>query len=133
VRELIVSNHALGEVNALALVDSDADEPLWNGRPIGNFPATFRTLQERKVWRKFVREPKINAFFEEVLNDAVYGIPMDYPIDGGRRNAACPPRRYCRRRARTKPKRRFCVWLRHEEVVHVMLNKTRMSGAERKL
>lgn len=112
-RELIVSNHALGdrealdriwnehgywffrdvldkealnalrdeymgELKALELVDADSSEPFWNGRPIENFPATFKVLHQRKVWQKFVKEPKINAFFEEVLNDAIYWIPMDY-------------------------------------------------------
>jgi hypothetical protein len=113
VRELIVSNHALGnrealdriwdehgywffrdvldrkaltglqdeyvrELKVLELVSAGSTEPFWNGRPIENFPATFKTLHKRKVWQKFVKEPGINAFFEEVLNDAVYWIPMDY-------------------------------------------------------
>lgn len=66
------------ELKALELVDADSTDPFWNGRPIENFPATFRTLHQRKVWQKFVREPRINAFFEDVLDDAVYWIPMDY-------------------------------------------------------
>ncbi len=68
----------MGELKALELVDAEETAPFWNGRPIENFPATFRTLHERKVWQKFVNEPQIKTFFEDVLNDAVYWIPMDY-------------------------------------------------------
>ena len=68
----------LGELKALELVDADATEPIWNGRPIENFPATFHSLHERKLWQRFVEESKIKAFFEDVLNDAVKWIPMDY-------------------------------------------------------
>ena len=71
-------NEYMGELKALELIDADATEPMWNGRPIENFPATFHSLHQRKLWQKFVKEPKINAFFEEVLNDQVYWIPMDY-------------------------------------------------------
>lgn len=66
------------ELKALDLVDAESTEPFWNGRQIKNFPATFRTLHEQKVWQRFVSDGRINAFFEEVLNDAVYWIPMDY-------------------------------------------------------
>lgn len=68
----------MGELKALDLVDADAPEPMWNGRPIENFPATFHSLHERKLWQQFVKQPKIEAFFEDVLDDVVTWIPMDY-------------------------------------------------------
>lgn len=112
-RDLIVSNHALGdrdaldriwdehgywffrdvldkdalaamrdeymrELKVLDFVAADAAEPLWNGRSTETFPARFDALHDRRVWQTFVGAPKIKAFFEDVLNDAIYWIPMDY-------------------------------------------------------
>ena len=68
----------MGELKALELVGADATEPMWNGRPIENFPVTFHSLHQRKLWQAFVRDPKINGFFEDVLFDAVKWIPIDY-------------------------------------------------------
>lgn len=73
-----LADEYMQELRALDLVDANATDPLWNGRPIENFPATFHSLHQRKTWQKFVSQPKIKAFFEEVLNDQLYWIPMDY-------------------------------------------------------
>jgi hypothetical protein len=126
-RELIVSNHALGDraaldriwaehgywffrdvldhdalaslrreyvgqLKALELVDADDGEPLWNGRPIVDFPATFDSLHKRRVWQSFVKDRRINAFFEDALGEEIYWIPIDYyrlvaPSPGGDDNA----------------------------------------------
>ena len=74
----VLKDAYMGELKALELVDAGATEPMWNGRPIENFPGTFHSLHKRKLWQDFVKEPKIKAFFEDVLNDAVSWIPMDY-------------------------------------------------------
>lgn len=68
----------MGELKTLALIDADATEPMWNGRPIEKFPATFHSLHKRKLWQKFVEVPAIKRFFEDVLNDEIRWIPMDY-------------------------------------------------------
>lgn len=68
----------VGQLRELELVDADDGEPLWNGRPIVDFPATFEPLHKRRVWQNFVKNPKINAFFEDALGDQVYWIPIDY-------------------------------------------------------
>lgn len=71
-------NEYMAELRNLDLVDADATEPVWNGKPIENFPATFETLHKRRTWQSFVKDPRINAFFEDVLADQVYWMPIDY-------------------------------------------------------
>ncbi|PZU08346.1 MAG: phytanoyl-CoA dioxygenase [Sphingobium sp.] len=68
----------LAELRKLDLVDAGSSEPIWNGKPIENFPATFEDLHKRRAWQNFVKDPRINAFFEEVLADQIYWIPIDY-------------------------------------------------------
>lgn len=71
-------NEYMAELRKLDLVDADSSEPIWNGKPIENFPATFESLHKRHAWQNFVRDPRINAFFEDVLADQIYWIPIDY-------------------------------------------------------
>lgn len=66
------------ELRALGVVDPASPEPVWNGKDLTGFPATIETLHQRKVWQSFVADERINRFFEDVLNDQIYWIPIDY-------------------------------------------------------
>lgn len=66
------------ELKALDFVSADASEPVWTGRSLETFPAKFEALHQRRVWQTFVESPKVRAFFEDVLNDEIYWLPMDY-------------------------------------------------------
>lgn len=68
----------MGELKALGVVDPDATEPVWNGHSLENFPSTFHSLHERKVWQQFVADPRIRQFFETALDDELFWLPMDY-------------------------------------------------------
>jgi hypothetical protein len=56
---------------------ASADDPLvrYNGGSLEGFPFRMNDLSARKVWRPFVREPAIHAFFKGLLGDEPFWIP----------------------------------------------------------
>jgi hypothetical protein len=49
------------------VIDKGAEEPIWNGADIGNFPVKIEPLHDARVWEDFVAEPAIDAFFTKLL------------------------------------------------------------------
>lgn len=68
----------LAELRRLGVVAQDAIEPIWNGAPLDDFPPTVHALHERRVWQAFVARPPVRTFFETILDDALFWLPMDY-------------------------------------------------------
>lgn len=68
----------MAELKELGAIDADAAEPIWNGKPLDAVPSTFTTLHQLHAWQTFVKEAPIKAFFEEILEDELYWLPMDY-------------------------------------------------------
>lgn len=68
----------MAELKLIGAVDQHASEPIWNGAQLEDVPPTFRSLHQLHAWQNFVKEPKIKAFFEEMLNDKIYWLPIDY-------------------------------------------------------
>ena len=48
-------------------VDKDAEEPIWNGKDLSDFPLKIEPLHDARVWEHFVAEPPIDAFFTKLL------------------------------------------------------------------
>ena len=52
---------------AMGVVDAGAEEPIWNGADLSDFPVKIEALHDAKVWESFVAEPAIHDFFEGLL------------------------------------------------------------------
>jgi hypothetical protein len=48
-------------------VDKGAEEPIWNGKDLSDFPVKIEPLHDARVWEDFVSEPEIDAFFTRLL------------------------------------------------------------------
>ena len=60
------------------LVDPDEAEPVWNGGSLADIGdglnnSRIPELREKQVWETFVKNPKVNAFFESIL-----GSPLEW-------------------------------------------------------
>jgi ectoine hydroxylase-related dioxygenase (phytanoyl-CoA dioxygenase family) len=60
----------------MGVVDSNADAPIWNGADLGGFPIKFEQLHEVKVWERFVANPRVNAFFRDLLGEEPFWLPI---------------------------------------------------------
>lgn len=48
-------------------VDRGAEEPIWNGKDLTDFPLKIEPLHDARVWEDFVSEPAIDPFFTKLL------------------------------------------------------------------
>jgi hypothetical protein len=57
-------------------VDQGAEEPVWNGKELSDFPAKLESLHEARVWEPFVADPEVNALFEGILGEKPFWVPV---------------------------------------------------------
>jgi hypothetical protein len=60
----------------MGVVDEGAEEPIWNGADLSDFPVKIEALHDAKVWEDFVGEPKIRDFFEKLLGAEPFWLPI---------------------------------------------------------
>lgn len=76
----------------MAVIDADATESIWNGTPLDDFPEKIEALHDQRVWRSFVAEPAIHAFFTRLLGVAPFWIPsVEYRMTPPNRKVAGDP------------------------------------------
>lgn len=61
---------------AMGVIDADAEEPVWNGADLSDFPVKIEALHDDKVWESFVAEPAIDAFFTRLLGVEPFWLPI---------------------------------------------------------
>lgn len=66
----------LDELVRMGVVDPGMDDPIWNGADLSDFPLKIEPLHDKRVWQNFVAEPTINAFFEALLGEKVFWVPI---------------------------------------------------------
>jgi hypothetical protein len=63
-------------LKGLGVIDAGATEPIWNGADLSDYPLKAEPLHAAKVWRDFVREPAIDAFFTRLVGGKPFWIPI---------------------------------------------------------
>lgn len=66
----------IDELVRMGVVDAGQDDPIWNGQDLTDFPVKIEPLHDKRVWQNFVAEPAINAFFERLLGEEVFWVPI---------------------------------------------------------
>lgn len=65
----------------MRVVNTDANDAVWNGMSLEDFPEKIEPLHIARTWRNFVAEPAIHAFFTKLLGTAPFWIPsVEYRI-----------------------------------------------------
>ncbi|MES2258332.1 MAG: phytanoyl-CoA dioxygenase family protein [Pseudomonadota bacterium] len=59
----------------LGMVERDDPKAIYSGKSLDGFPFRMEPLAQRNVWKPFVTEPAIHAFFQRVLGDDPFWIP----------------------------------------------------------
>ncbi|WP_082341004.1 phytanoyl-CoA dioxygenase family protein [Pseudomonas sp. MIACH] len=62
-------------LDELGVTQKDDAEALYSGKSLEGFPFRMEPLVEREIWRPFVQEPPIHAFFQRLLDDQPFWIP----------------------------------------------------------
>ena len=65
----------LGFLLEYGLVRPGDSQARYTGASLEDFPLRLDPLSQRKVWRGFVREPAIDAFFRRLLQDEPFWVP----------------------------------------------------------
>jgi hypothetical protein len=60
----------------MGVVDPGAEEPIWNGADLSDFPLKIEALHEARVWEDFVAEPAIHDFFRRLLGVDPFWLPI---------------------------------------------------------
>jgi ectoine hydroxylase-related dioxygenase (phytanoyl-CoA dioxygenase family) len=60
----------------MGVVDPGSEDAVWNGKDLGGFPDKIESLHDKRVWQRFVANPKIEAFFEQLLGGPVFWVPI---------------------------------------------------------
>jgi ectoine hydroxylase-related dioxygenase (phytanoyl-CoA dioxygenase family) len=60
----------------LGVVDPGAEDAVWNGKDLTGFPDKIESLHHKRVWQRFVARPEINGFFERLLGEPVFWVPI---------------------------------------------------------
>lgn len=66
----------LDELVDRGVVDPGQDDPVWNGKDLSDFPVKIEPLHDKRVWQTFVAEPGIDAFFETLLGESPFWVPI---------------------------------------------------------
>ena len=76
----------------LGVVDRGAEEPVWNGASLDDYPLKVEALHEARVWEDFAAHPAIKAFIEGVLGKAAFWVPVvEYRLQAPTRAAPDDP------------------------------------------
>jgi len=62
-------------VDDYGVVDPGQTEPVWNGKDVSAFPVKVPQAYGSGTWEAFTRNPKIHAFFEDVMGEPITWIP----------------------------------------------------------
>ncbi|MEW6598781.1 MAG: phytanoyl-CoA dioxygenase family protein [Pseudomonadota bacterium] len=66
----------LDYLKSMGVVAPDASEPVWNGEDLTDFPLKAEPLHDQRIWKSFVGEPSIDAFFRGLLGGQPFWVPI---------------------------------------------------------
>ncbi|MQY31572.1 hypothetical protein NRB56_71810 [Nocardia sp. RB56] len=62
-------------VDDYGVVDPGHTEPIWNGKDVSDFPVKVPEIYGSGCWEEFTANPRIHAFFEEVVGEPISWVP----------------------------------------------------------
>lgn len=74
----LVRQRYMETLEGMGVVDPGAEEPIWNGASVENFPTKVPELYQSKIWRDFVASPDVLSFFSTVLGETAAFVPIMY-------------------------------------------------------
>lgn len=75
---MLVKHRYMEALQRMGVVAPGAEEPIWNGESLENFPTKVPELYQSKVWRELVANPDVTSFFSTVLGETAAFVPILY-------------------------------------------------------